>query len=357
MKKRILSVLIAISVIAVAFAGLTGCSDSNALYVYNWGEYLSVGEDDMIDVNEEFYKETGIKVVYTTYPDNESMYAKVASGSANYDIVVPSDYMISKMIEEDLLAELNFDNIPNFQYIDEDFTNPVYDPENLYSVPYMWGTVGIFYNTKMVDKADIERLGWDILWSEKYAGKILMFSNPRDAFGIAQLKLGYSLNTTKESEIRAAADELMKQKPLVQAYVMDQIFSKMSSGEAAIAPYYAGDGVRMMEDNPDIAFYVPESGTNKFVDAMCVLKTSKHKDWAEQYINFLCEKDIALANVEYVGYSTPLTTVYDELDEETKNNPQYYPDDALLAKSEFYINLPAETNELMNELWEDVKMS
>lgn len=357
MKKRILSVLIAISVMAVAFAGLTGCSDSNALYVYNWGEYLSVGEDDMIDVNEEFYKETGIKVVYTTYPDNESMYAKVASGSANYDVVIPSDYMISKMIEEDLLATLNFDNIPNFQYIDKDFVNPIYDPENLYSVPYMWGTVGIFYNTKMVDKADVERLGWDILWSEKYAGKILMFNNPRDAFGIAQLKLGYSLNTTNEAEIRAAADELMKQKPLVQAYVMDQIFSKMSSGEAAIAPYYAGDGVRIIEDNPDVAFYVPDSGTNKFVDAMCVLKTSRHKDWAEQYINFLCEKDIALANVEYVGYSTPLTTVFDELDEETKNNPQYYPSDALLANSEFYINLPAETNELMNELWEDVKMS
>ncbi len=342
---------------AVALAGLTGCSDSNALYVYNWGEYLSVGEDDMIDVNEEFYKETGIKVVYTTYPDNESMYAKVASGSANYDIVIPSDYMISKMINEDLLAELNFDNIPNYQYIDKDFVNPVYDPENKFSVPYMWGTVGIFYNTKMVDKADIERLGWDILWSEKYAGKILMFNNPRDAFGIAQLKLGYSLNTTNEAEIRAAANELMKQKPLVQAYVMDQIFSKMSSGEAAIAPYYAGDGVRIIEDNPDVAFYVPDSGTNKFVDAMCVLKNSKHKDWAEQYINFLCEKDIALANVEYVGYSTPLTTVFDELDEETKNNPQYYPSDALLANSEFFVNLPEETNELMNQLWEDVKMS
>lgn len=357
MKKRILSVLIAISVMVAAFASLAGCSDSNALYVYNWGEYLSVGEDDMIDVNEEFYEETGIKVVYTTYPDNESMYAKVASGSANYDIVIPSDYMISKMINEDLLAELNFDNIPNFQYIDEDFVNPEYDPENKYSVPYMWGTVGIFYNTTMVDKADIEELGWDILWSEKYSGKILMFSNPRDAFGIAQLKLGYSLNTTDEKELRAAADALLEQKPLVQAYVMDQIFSKMSSGEAAIAPYYAGDGVRMMEDNPDIAFYVPESGTNKFVDAMCVLKTSKHKDWAEQYINFLCEKDIALANVEYVGYSTPLTTVYDELDEETKNNPQYYPSDKLLANSEVYINLPDETNELMNELWENVKMS
>ncbi len=349
--------LIAISVVAVTFVGLTGCSNSNVLYVYNWGEYLSVGEDDMIDVNEEFYKETGIKVVYTTYPDNESMYAKVASGSANYDIVIPSDYMISKMINEGMLAELNFDNIPNFQYIDDDFVNPEYDPENKYSVPYMWGTVGLFYNTTMVDEEDVVEMGWDILWSEKYAGKILMFNNPRDAFAMAQLKLGYSLNTTDEAEIRAAAQALLEQKPLVQAYVMDQIFSKMSSGEAAIAPYYAGDGVRMMEDNPDIAYYVPESGTNKFVDAMCVLKTSKHKDWAEQYINFLCEKDIALANVEYVGYSTPLTTVFEELDEETKNNPQYYPSDELLANCEVFVNLPDDTNELMNQLWEDVKMS
>lgn len=357
MKKRILSMLIAITVIGASFAGLTGCSDTNVLYVYNWGEYLSVGEDDMIDVNNEFYEETGIKVVYTTYPDNESMYAKVASGSANYDIVIPSDYMISKMINEGLLAELNFDNIPNFQYIDDDFVNPEYDPENKYTVPYMWGTVGLFYNTTMVEKEDIEELGWDILWSEKYAGKILMFNNPRDAFGIAQLKLGYSLNTTDEAEIRACAQTLLEQKPLVQAYVMDQIFSKMSSGEAAVAPYYAGDGVRMMEDNDDIAYYVPETGTNKFVDAMCVLKSSQHKDWAEQYINFLCEKEIALANVEYVGYSTPLTTVYDALDEETKNNPQYYPGSELLANSEVFVNLPDETNELMNQLWEDVKMS
>ncbi len=357
MKKRILSVLIAIVVVAASFAGLAGCSNSNVLYVYNWGEYLSVGEDDLIDVNEEFYEATGIKVVYTTYPDNESMYAKVASGSANYDIVIPSDYMISKMINEGLLAELNFDNIPNFQYIDEDFVNPEYDPENRYSVPYMWGTVGLFYNTTMVETEDIEELGWDILWSEKYAGKILMFNNPRDAFGIAQLKLGYSLNTTDETEIRACAQALLDQKPLVQAYVMDQIFSKMSSGEAAVAPYYAGDGVRMMEDNDDIAYYVPETGTNKFVDAMCVLKSSQHKDWAEQYINFLCEKEIALANVEYVGYSTPLTTVFDALDEETKNNPQYYPGSALLANSEVFVNLPDETNELMNQLWEDVKMS
>lgn len=349
--------LIAISVVAVTFLGLTGCSSSNVLYVYNWGEYLSVGEDDMIDVNEEFYKETGIKVVYTTYPDNESMYAKIVSGSANYDIVIPSDYMISKMIDEDLLAELNYDNIPNFQYIDESFLNPEYDPENKYSVPYMWGTVGIFYNTTMVDEEDVIEMGWDILWSEKYAGKILMFNNPRDAFGIAELKLGYSLNTTDEDEIRAAANALLEQKSVVQAYVMDQIFTKMSSGEAAIAPYYAGDGVRMMEDNSDIAYYVPESGTNKFVDAICVLKTSKHKDWAEQYINFLCEKNIALANVEYVGYSTPLTTVYYELDDEVKNNPQYYPSDELLSKCEVFVNLPDETNELMNQLWEDVKMS
>lgn len=354
--KRILSALIAVAVLAAALLTLSGCAGSgNVLYVYNWGEYMSIGEDDTLDVNEEFYKETGIKVKYTTYPDNESMYAKIASGSANYDVIIPSDYMIAKMIKEDMLAELNFDNIPNFQYIDQQHKNPEYDPENKFSVPYTWGTVGIFYNTKQVDEADVKSMGWDILWSEKYAGKILMFSNQRDAFGVAELKLGYSLNTTDENEIKAAAEELKKQKPVVQAWVMDQIFSKMGSGEAAIGPYYAGDGVRIMEDNPDVAFYIPPTGTNKFVDAMCVLKTSKHKDWAEQYINFLCREDIGKANIEYIGYSTPLTNVYDLLDEEIKNDPQYYPGNDILDKSEFYLNLPDETNDLMSDLWVDIR--
>lgn len=354
--KRILSALVVVVLLAAMFT-VAGCSigNDNVLYVYNWGEYMSLGEEGAIDVNEEFYKETGIKVVYTTYPDNESMYAKISSGSANYDVIIPSDYMIAKMIKEDMLAEINFDNIPNYKNIDSIHKSLAYDPENKYSVPYTWGTVGIFYNTKKVAEADVKSMGWDILWSDKYAGQILMFSNQRDAFGVAELKLGYSLNTVNENEIKAAAEELKKQKPVVQAYVMDQIFSKMGSGEAAIAPYYAGDGVRIMEDNPDVAFYIPPTGTNKFVDAMCILKTSKHKDWAEKYIDFLCRDDIGLANIEYVGYSTPLTTVYDQLDEDMKNDPQYYPGNDILDKSEFYLNLPDDTNDLMSDLWIQIR--
>lgn len=222
--------------------------------VYNWGEYISTGKDGTMDVNSEFTKLTGIRVNYTTFEDNESMYSKIAGGGANYDVIVPSDYMISKMISEHLLQKLDFSNIPNYKYIDSTYRGEAYDPDNEYSVPYAWGVVGIFYNKKYVtEKVD----SWKILWNEKYAGKILMFDNPRDSFGIAQKILGYSFNSTKMSEWDAAAKLLEKQKPIVQAYVMDQIFDKMSSGEAWLAPYYAGDAVTLVRDNPNIGFAIP----------------------------------------------------------------------------------------------------
>ncbi|WP_312693044.1 ABC transporter substrate-binding protein [Caproiciproducens sp.] len=322
--------------------------------VYNWGEYISNGVDGTLDVNKEFTKRTGINVNYTTFDSNESLYSKLANGGANYDIIIPSDYMISKLIEEGMVEKLDFKNIPNFQYIDKQFRNQQYDKTNAYSVPYTWGVVGIFYNKKYV-KEPVD--SWKILWDKKYAGKILMFDNPRDSFGIAQKILGYSYNSTNVEEWENAAKLLKEQKPLVQAYVMDQIFDKMSSGDAWLAPYYAGDAATLVEDNPDIGFAIPtKEGTNFFVDAICIPTGAQHKKEAEAYINFLCDPEIAAANMDYIGYSTPETAAKKLLPEETVNNPIFYPEESILKKSETYVNLPEDTNMLLDTLWAEVKM-
>lgn len=338
-------------------AALLGCSDSDTvtINVYNWGEYMDL-ED--FDVNEAFYEETGIKVNYKTFDSNESMYTLISSGAAEYDVVIPSDYMVGKMIDEGLLAKLNFDNIPNYQYIDPLYRNLEYDPNNEYSVPYLWGTVGIFYNKKYVDEADLREQGWGILWNEKYKDKIYMFDNPRDSFAIAENLLGYSMNTTDTAELEAAYEKLAEQKPLVQGYYMDQIFQKMINEEGWLAPYYAGDGAIMMygeDGNENIGFYIPDSGTNFFVDAMCVLATSQHKTEAEQYINFLCSTAASKANAEYVGYSTPQTESRQTLDPEVGNNPMFYPDESVLAKTEVFLTLPTAADKKMNELWIKLK--
>lgn len=324
------------------------------LNVANWGEYMSVNDPEMIDVNEIFEQLTGITVNYKTYASNETLYSKINSGGANYDIVIPSDYMISKMISEGLLQKLDYDNIPNLANISSTFMNPEYDPENEYSVPYLWGIVCIIYNTTMVDE---EITGWSALWDEKYSGNILMFNNPRDAFGIALTYLGYSQNTENVTELEHASVILQEQKKIVQGYVMDEIFDKMEGGSAAIAPYYAGDAVTMIEDNPDLTYCIPEEGTNRFVDAMCIPTTAKNKEAAEMYINFLCEAEIALANCEYTGYSTPNSAAFALLDEETQNHPLCYPsDDYLNNHTEVFINLSPETNELTQSLWNQLKI-
>lgn len=259
-----------------------------SINVYNWGEYISTGADEgTLDVNTEFEKLTGIKVNYTNFATNEELYAKLKGGGASYYIVIPSDYMISKMIKEKLIQKLDFDNIPNFSYIMDNFRNMEYDPENEYSVPYTWGTVGIIYDETVVDINE-EDIDWDLLWNEEYADQILMFDNPRDAFAIAEILLGYSLNTENPDELAAAAEKLKKQKKVVQGYVMDEIFDKMGAGDALIAPYYAGDALTIMEENDSLNFVVPKSGTNLFVDAMCIPKSSKQKEAAEMYINFMC---------------------------------------------------------------------
>ena len=325
--------------------------------VYNWGEYISVddGVDSFFDVEKEFEKLTGINVEYSMFSTNEEMYAKLKSGGTSYDIVIPSDYMVSRMINEGMLEKLDFDNIPNFEYIREDLRYPEYDPKNEYSVPYMWGVVGIVYNTTMVDPDD-DIATWDILWDADYAGSIFMFSNSRDTFGISLKRLGYSFNTTDENEIKAAADALVDQKNLVQAYVMDEIFDKMGGGEAALAPYYAGDALVMMEDNPDLDFVVPAEGTNIYVDAMCIPKGSKNREAAEMFINFMCETKVALANCEYIMYSTPHTEAFKYLDEETQNSISY-PSEEILEKAEAYTALPDATTKLVDSLWTDLMSS
>lgn len=328
------------------------------IYVYNWGEYIADGKDGSLDINTEFTRRTGIEVDYSTFDTNESLYSKLVSGGASYDVIIPSDYMVSKMINEGMLEKLNFDNIPNYQYIDEEYRNLSYDPKNEYSVPYTWGLVGIFYNKQYVtEKVD----SWDILWDEKYAGKILMFDNPRDAFGIAQKKLGFSFNSTDEDEWIQAAVLLKEQKPLVQAYVMDQIFDKMQGNEAAIAPYYAGDAVNMMAVNESLRFVIPKEGTNLFFDAMCIPKIKEDTEEsrlkklaAEMYINFLNEPEIAAANIEYIQYSTPNDAALALLDEETRNNPIIYPSDEILENTEVYVNLSDETNLLLDQLWTEI---
>jgi spermidine/putrescine transport system substrate-binding protein len=322
------------------------------LNVYNWGLYIADGSDGSEDVLAAFEELTGIKVNYTTYDTNESLYAKLKSGGADYDVIIPSDYMIGKMADEGMLAKLNFDNIPNYALIGDSYKGMDYDPNEEYSVPYTWGVVGIIYNTTMVDDPVDS---WDILWDEKYAGNILMFNNSRDAFAIAQAKLGLSLNPTTTEEIDQAVEELKAQKSVVQAYVMDEIFDKMTGGEAALAPYYAGDAITMIGDNPDLAFAIPKEGTNYFVDAMCIPANSKNQEAAEMFINFMCEPEVALANCEFIGYSTPIPSVQEMLPDELKNSEIMYPSEEVLANTQVFNTLSDDINTAMDAAWSSMK--
>ena len=349
----VLSVLLAVS----CLAGLSGCGSSKktTLYVYNWGQYISEGDDGSLDVIAAFEEAyPNIRVQYSTYDSNEIMYSKLSNGGITVDVIIPSDYMIGRMVQEGMLEELNFDNIPNYQYIDDSFKNTSYDPENKYSVPYTWGTVGIIYNTKYVDKADVT--GWELLWNEKYAGKILMFDNSRDAFGIVEYLLGYDVNTTDETELQACAAKLAEQKPVVQQYVMDQIFDAMENEEAWIAPYYAGDYLTMVEENPDLAFYRPTAqGYNMFIDAMCIPTCCQEKEAAEAFINFLCSPEISSANMEFLGYSVPSTAAKELMDPEVAGSEVAYPDADTLTTGTSFNFLPEETSRYMESLFMEVR--
>lgn len=357
--KRLLSVVLSVTIIASILSLLSGCSSDEGvektgeiLYVYNWGEYISVGDDGSLDVNKQFEKETGIEVKYITYSSNEEMYTKIKSGSMTVDVIVPSDYMIAQMISEGMLEKLDYNNIPNAENIDDTFKNPVYDVSGEYSVPYTWGCTAIFYDSRYVDEADIDESTWDLLWNEKYSGKILMFNNQRDAFGVAEAKLGYSLNTEDQDEIDACYEELVKQSALVQGYYGDQIFDKMESGEAVIAPYYNGDLLMLQDSNEYIKGYIP-NGSNKFVDAMCIPTCCQNKSAAEKYIDFMCREDIALANAEYIGYASPISAVVEQLDEEMCDD-FFYPDETKLATCEVFNQLSSETNAYLSKKWEDL---
>ena len=353
--KKIVSLILSVFII-VSLLCSVGCGKKYdaTIIVYNWGgPYMSEGSNDTVDINELFEERYNVKVKYRTYDSNESMYAKLKNGGADYDIVIPSDYMVARLIAEGLVEKLDFSNIPLFETnVMDNFKNPDYDPTNEYSVPYTWGTVGIIYNKEIVKE---EVKSWNILWDKEYKDNVLMFNNSRDSFMVAQTMLGYSQNTTNKDEIKAAADKLSEQKSVVQGYYMDEIYDKMINEDAAIATYYAGDALVMMEENENLAFAYPEEGTNRFVDAVCIPKGSKNKKYAEMYINFLLEAEIALANCEVTGYCTPNSAAFELLDDETKNNKIMYPDDEYLKKCESYLHLPADINTYVQELWINIK--
>ena len=375
MTKRIASLLLTLLIVGLPLLGMTSCDETSGgtvtLYVYNWGEYISDGSEGTLDVNEmfeEWYFETyGVKVEvnYSTYSSNESMYAKLSSGSVNYDVVVPSDYMIERMIAEDMLAELNFDNIPHASNLHPDFFGPdavydYYDPDNKYAIPYMYGMIGIIYNTTMVEADDPSLGSWNLMWDERHAGNILQFNNSRDAFGTAQYFLGLDVNSTDEAEWRQALEKLKEQKPILQGYVMDEIFNKMENGSAAIAAYYAGDFLSMYENNEDLEFFYPAEGTNLYVDAMCIPKTSQNKEIAEAYIDFMLTEEAAVANAEYTYYASPNNAVreneeYREYMNSIKEGGYdlMYGTDAVETSS--YKNLGGEQLIMLNELWEELK--
>lgn len=306
--------------------GNSSSSNKGEVYVYNWGEYIDP------DVKKMFEDETGIKLIYQEFELNEDMYPIIKTGAVNYDVVCPSDYMIEKMIQENLLAEINFDNIPNITNIDEMYlkTAESFDPGNKYSVPYCWGTVGILYNKTMVD-GPVD--SWSVLFDEKYKNDILMIDSVRDAFMVALTYLGYDQNTTDEKELDAARDLLKKQYPLVQAYVVDQVRDKMIGEEAALGVIYSGEAIYTKRENENLEYVVPKEGSNVWIDGWVIPKNSKNKENAEAWINFMCRPDIALKNFEYITYSTPNKAARELIeDEDIKNSQVAFPDASILDR-------------------------
>lgn len=349
MKKTIISFVLAA---AFSFA-LTGCGsgsgENGEVIVYNWGEYI---DPETLTMFEE---ETGIQVVYDEFETNEVMYPKVESGATSYDVICPSDYMIQKMIENDLLAEINFDNIPNIKNIGEQYfeQSREFDPENKYSVPYCFGTVGILYNKTMVEEP-ID--SWSVLWDEKYADNILMQDSVRDAFMVALKLNGYSMNTLDEAELQTAKESLIAQKPLVQAYVIDQVRDKMIGNEAAIGVIYSGEAIYTQRENEDLEYVIPKEGTNVWIDSWVIPKNAQNKENAEAFINFMCREDIALMNFEYITYSTPNVAAQALIeDEDIKNSDIAFPDFDQYDNLETFQYLGEEGDELYNELWKEVK--
>ena len=334
---------------------LSGCGSANKypngkVYVYNWGEYI---DPDTLDM---FEKETGIQVIYDEFDTNETMYPKVEAGASNYDVVCPSDYMIQKMIDNDLLQELNWDNIPNakanigVQYYEQ---SEAFDPGNRYAVPYCWGTVGILYNKTMVDEPVTS---WSILWDEKYADSILMQDSVRDLFMVGLKSLGYSMNSTDETELNEAKDLLIQQKPLVQAYVIDQVRDKMIGNEAALGVIYSGEAIYTQRENPDLEYVIPEEGANVWIDSWVIPKNAENVENAEKFIDFMCRGDIALLNFDYITYSTPNTAAQELIeDDDIRNSKIAFPDLSQYDGLETFSYLGDDADTLYNDLWKEIK--
>lgn len=351
MIKRGIAILLGI---AAAASLLSGCGKSGKggsggeLKVYNWGEYIDES------VIKQFEKETGIKVTYDVFETNEEMYPIIEAGAVKYDVVCPSDYMIEKMIQNDRLAEINWDNVPNIKNIGANHMekSKSFDPENKYSVPYTWGTVGILYNTTMVDEVPDS---WDILWDSKYKGEILMQNSVRDAFMVSLKSLGYSMNTMDKAELEEAKQKLIAQKPLVDAYVIDQVRDKMIGGAAAIGVIYSGEVLFTQGENEDLAYVIPKEGSNIWIDSWVIPKNAENKENAEKWIDFLCRGDIAAKNFEYITYATPNTEALSLIDEEITSNRSVFPTDDMLVNCEVFKYLGIEGDELYNSLWKEVK--
>lgn len=349
--RKVVPAIMAVVVIAggIFYSSKEDLSGTNQVIVYNWGEYL---DPEVITL---FEKETGINVVYEEFETNEIMYPKVQSGAIAYDVVCPSDYMIQRMIENDLLAELNFDNIPNIKNIGQEYfkQSRQFDSENKYSVPYCWGTVGILYNKTMVDEP-ID--SWSVLWDEKYKDSILMQDSVRDAFAVALKYKGHSLNSTDLDELEEAKELLIKQKPLVQAYVIDQVRDKMIGNEAAIGVIYSGEAIYTQLENPNLEYVIPKEGSNVWIDSWVIPKNAKHKENAEDFINFLCRPDIAKMNFDYITYSTPNTAARELIEDPAiRNSKIAFPDASELERCETFQFLGDKNDAIYNKLWREIK--
>ncbi|HHT19850.1 MAG TPA: ABC transporter substrate-binding protein [Tissierellia bacterium] len=342
--KRSLLLLIILSLLLSA-CQLNPASRGEVVNVYNWGEYIDK------DLLTKFEDETGIRVIYSNFNTNEDLYVKLKSGGTSYDVVVPSDYMIERMINEDMLREINWDNVPNMQYVDEEYQHHSYDPFQLYSAPYFWGTMGIVYNTTLVDEAVDS---WSILWDEKYAREIIMLDSSRDSIGVALAWLGYSMNSRDPKELEEAKALLIKQYPLVYAYLVDQTRDIMINGEAALAVMYSGDAVDALDSNEDLVYAIPKEGSNLWFDAMVIPKTARNPENAEKFINFMLEPENAALNSEYVWYSLPSTAAKELLSEELRDNEVAYPSFELIEQLEVFRD-PGSYVKHYDEMWQEIK--
>jgi spermidine/putrescine transport system substrate-binding protein len=344
--KKNLKVLVIMSLVLIIGIISTGCGDKRpVINVYNWGDYIDPS------VIKDFQEEFNVKVNYNTFTTNEDMYVSIKKGGTSYDVAFPSDYMIERMIHEDMLEKINKDNVPNLNNIEDRFLDLEFDPHNDYSVPYMWGTVGIIYNKTMVD--DVVD-SWDILWNEKYDGQILMLDSQRDSMAIALKKLGYSMNSRDEKELEKAKEELIKQKPLVYAYVGDEVKDLMVGEEAAIAVVWSGDAVAMIRNNSDLEYVIPKEGTNLWFDNMVIPKNAKNKEMAEKFINFMQRPEIAAKNTDYVGYSTANYKAKELLPKDITNSKVAYPIDKEIENTEIFKD-PKDIIKLYDDIWLEIK--